>query len=381
LQNPQILQNPPIEGGRVGPRPLPDPTRDRENAEMMREPMTLAVFLLISSVAAADDYTPYVSLRGTPHALEPVVMEAHFEACNHIDKVEFSEGVFNVVVEPDVICLATPPEGLFPEEFTLGALPVGTYRARLIQDTAISSEMMFTVAPPKNRNFNALSDYSGIWWDPNRSGESIFVEHETGPDKLLLVWNTYDEVGNPQWLVGLTDPDASDDRRNGYSLILYRPSPDGMQRVGVADFVRVYEKYLASLRFQFTGGESTTIPLRRFVGDRTQTYANKENHAFDEHGTTESPIAVSGRSGNASNNAAVTVDIRHPRRGDLQVDLVAPDGSLYNIHGRSNDSAGNVFETRILDLSSEAFNGTWKLRARDATAGEAGYIDRWSITF
>ncbi|WP_283016198.1 proprotein convertase P-domain-containing protein, partial [Marilutibacter maris] len=41
---------------------------------------------------------------------------------------------------------------------------------------------------------------------------------------------------------------------------------------------------------------------------------------------------MSGRSGNAPSDASVDVDIRHTYKGDLKVDLVAPDGSTYNIH-------------------------------------------------
>lgn len=343
---------------------------------MMRKPMTVALLILLSSVAAADDYTPYVSLHGTPHALEPITMEAHIEACNYIEKVEFSQDAFNVVVKPESICWATPPEGLFPAQFALGALPVGTYRARLVQGTTIASEMTFTVAPPRNGNTDALRDYSGIWWDPNRNGESVFVEHETSPDKLMLVWNTYDATGNPQWLVGLTDPDAG----ARYSLVLYRPSASGMQRVGVAKITGVSPEHFAEFRFQFTGGEPTRVMLRRFVGDRTQTYDNGENHAIDENGTAESPIAVSGRGGNASDNASMTVLIRHARKEDLRVDLVAPDGSLYNLEVPS-ETGYDLFGIEALDLSSEGFNGTWKLRVRDTGTGDAGYIDGWSITF
>ena len=60
---------------------------------------------------------------------------------------------------------------------------------------------------------------------------------------------------------------------------------------------------------------------------------------------------------------------------------MAPDGSLYNIHNRTGGSADNVIGTFIKNLSTEALNGTWKLRVNDNAAGDVGKIDTWSVTF
>ncbi|AWV08064.1 hypothetical protein C9I47_2386 [Lysobacter maris] len=112
-----------------------------------------------------------------------------------------------------------------------------------------------------------------------------------------------------------------------------------------------------------------------------QTYSNASDYTINDNATVESPITVSGRSGNAPSNASVDVDIRHTYKGDLKVDLVAPDGSTYNIHNRSGGSADNVIGTYTLNLSSEALNGTWKLRVNDNASQDTGYINSWSVTF
>lgn len=67
--------------------------------------------------------------------------------------------------------------------------------------------------------------------------------------------------------------------------------------------------------------------------------------------------------------------------GDLKVDLVAPDGSLYNIHNRTGGSADNINTTMTLNLSTEALNGTWKLRVNDNANADTGYINSWSVRF
>ena len=116
-------------------------------------------------------------------------------------------------------------------------------------------------------------------------------------------------------------------------------------------------------------------------GGGTQTYTNSTDYAIGDNTTVDSPITVSGRSGNAPTNASVTVAIVHTYQGDLKVDLVAPDGSLYNVHNRSGGSADNVNKTVTFNLSSEPLNGTWRLRVNDNAAGDTGYINSWSVTF
>ena len=116
-------------------------------------------------------------------------------------------------------------------------------------------------------------------------------------------------------------------------------------------------------------------------GGGTQTYSNTTDFNITDNATVDSPITVSGRTGNAPSNASVTVAIVHTYQGDLKVDLVAPDGSLYNIHNRTGSSTQNVNKTVTLNLSSEALNGTWKLRVNDNGPGDTGRIDSWSVTF
>jgi vibriolysin len=116
-------------------------------------------------------------------------------------------------------------------------------------------------------------------------------------------------------------------------------------------------------------------------GGGTQTYSNTTDYTISDNSTVDSPITVSGRTGNAPTNASVTVAIVHTYQGDLKVDLVAPDGSLYNIHNRTGGGTDNINKTVTFNLSSEALNGTWKLRVNDNASADTGRIDRWSITF
>lgn len=95
-----------------------------------------------------------------------------------------------------------------------------------------------------------------------------------------------------------------------------------------------------------------------------------------------SAVTVSGRTGNAPAALAVGVDIKHTWRGDLVIDLVAPDGSAYRLKNSSaNDSADNVIANYTVNASSEPANGDWKLRVQDIAANDTGFIDSWKLTF
>ncbi|MEV6374109.1 S8 family peptidase [Micromonospora musae] len=101
----------------------------------------------------------------------------------------------------------------------------------------------------------------------------------------------------------------------------------------------------------------------------------------DTGATVASSIVISGCGRNASASSQVPVNIVHTFRGDLVIDLVAPDGSSYRLKNSSFfDGVDNVNTTYTVNLSSEAANGTWQLRVRDVYSGDTGYINTWSLT-
>ncbi|PRH78234.1 Leupeptin-inactivating enzyme 1 [Streptomyces solincola] len=113
------------------------------------------------------------------------------------------------------------------------------------------------------------------------------------------------------------------------------------------------------------------------------TYENTADVAIPDNGAAvTSTVNVSGRTGNAPAALKVGVDIVHTYRGDLVVDLLAPDGSAYRLkNSSSSDSADNVQTTYTVNASSEAANGAWKLRVQDIAAQDTGYINAFRLTF
>ena len=116
-------------------------------------------------------------------------------------------------------------------------------------------------------------------------------------------------------------------------------------------------------------------------GGGTTTYSNTTPFAIADNATINSPITVSGRTGNGPTATPVAVNITHTYKGDLKVDLVAPDGSVYVLHNRTGGSTDNIIQTFSVNLSTEPLNGTWNLRVNDNASGDTGTLNSWSITF
>ncbi|MFH9589245.1 M4 family metallopeptidase [Streptomyces luteogriseus] len=113
------------------------------------------------------------------------------------------------------------------------------------------------------------------------------------------------------------------------------------------------------------------------------SFENTADVAIPDRGAAvNSPVTVSGRTGNAPSNLQVAVDIVHTYIGDLKVDLVAPDGSVYTLKGYgTGGSADNINTTYTVNASSEVANGVWNLRVQDNAAVDTGYINSWKLTF
>ncbi|QNA88355.1 hypothetical protein G4G28_07295 [Massilia sp. Dwa41.01b] len=109
------------------------------------------------------------------------------------------------------------------------------------------------------------------------------------------------------------------------------------------------------------------------------TVSNTGDYTIPDNNTTgvASPVSVN----TAGSAGAVTVDVRiiHPYIGDLVMDLIAPDGTVYNLHNRSGSGTDNIIRSYSLSLGSKARLGTWRLRVSDRGAQDTGHIESWTF--
>ncbi|MFC8585375.1 S8 family peptidase [Streptomyces sp. NPDC057217] len=128
-------------------------------------------------------------------------------------------------------------------------------------------------------------------------------------------------------------------------------------------------------RLLYVGDGGTTPPPGK-------TFENTTDYTIRDNATVESPITVTGVTGNAPSTLQVPVNIVHTYIGDLQVQLIAPDGSAYTLKAfGTGGSADNINTTYTVNASSEVANGTWKLRVTDNATYDTGKIDSWGLQF
>jgi peptidyl-Asp metalloendopeptidase len=120
----------------------------------------------------------------------------------------------------------------------------------------------------------------------------------------------------------------------------------------------------------FRSGGSTTTPV---VVSNTGDYTIPDNNSSG----VSSPVTVA-TAGNAGSVTA-EVNIIHPYIGDLVVDLIGPDGVVYNLQNRAGGSADNIQKSFNVAVGAKSRLGTWKLRVTDRAAQDTGHIESWTF--
>jgi subtilisin-like proprotein convertase family protein len=140
-------------------------------------------------------------------------------------------------------------------------------------------------------------------------------------------------------------------------------------------------------------------------GSSAQTFTNNTDVAISSVGasTVTSSITIAGLAGSLL-DVDVKVNIYHTWVGDLQITLIAPDGTRIQLFNRYGGSADNILGATFDDsaatsisraaapftgtfrpaqllsaLNGKSPNGIWKLEIRDRADGDGGRIDNWSL--
>ena len=144
----------------------------------------------------------------------------------------------------------------------------------------------------------------------------------------------------------------------------------------------------------------------------SQTFNGTVGAIPDDGSTIDFTLTVSGLSPavlNSSNGlVSINLDITHPYNSDLNVSLIAPDGTLINLFSGIGGDGDNFTNTVLSQSATNSIasgvspfsgtyrpqqslgnlnnnqngNGVWKLRIRDTyPAADAGILNSWGIEF
>ena len=128
----------------------------------------------------------------------------------------------------------------------------------------------------------------------------------------------------------------------------------------------------------------TVAPVTRF--GPPISFAESPHAGLPDHSKAQKVVGRIGVPHDVTvGSVAVAVDITHPFRGDLKIDLVAPSGvatTLYNGTRSGIGSEANITGTIVTTdaLQGQAAKGTWQLRVGDYERGDAGTLNAWTLT-
>ena len=95
----------------------------------------------------------------------------------------------------------------------------------------------------------------------------------------------------------------------------------------------------------------------------------------------ESPLIVTGRTGNAPSALQVSMDIVHTYRGDLVIDLVGAGGTAFPVKDVSDDTATTCTPRTPSTRPPTRPTAPGSSASRTRLTVDTGYIDSWKLTF
>ncbi|WP_444998220.1 proprotein convertase P-domain-containing protein [Aliikangiella sp. IMCC44359] len=127
--------------------------------------------------------------------------------------------------------------------------------------------------------------------------------------------------------------------------------------------------------------DSWKITFGDIVPPSDTSFENADNVDIPDNNSRGVTSPITSTYTQNADQISVEVKIVHTYIGDLIVDVIHPDGTVYNLHNRAGGSADNINQTYSVNIGGKAGNGEWQLRVRDRARRDVGYIDSWKITF
>ena len=186
----------------------------------------------------------------------------------------------------------------------------------------------------------------------------------TGADQTYTVSTAVIDNTNPR-LASIERYNPASQNTDSQSLLYKATFSESVTGVTASDFV---------LSPSSTGGGDTaTTPS---TGQFTHT--RSPNLAIRDLQTVSDTMTVSN-SGTAT-SILVAVDITHTYIGDLQIKLIAPDGTSRTLRGHIGGGADDINMTYTPSFGSVPISGVWTLQIYDRDAPDPGVLNSWTLT-
>ena len=227
----------------------------------------------------------------------------------------------------------------------------------------------------------------------------------TNNDKYIVpvtgLYNNYN--GYTLWLKGDNDIEQTSggnmiDPREEFAPDPHESYNRGSVSIPSTPHVRgitVSSSTFSSVTFQVTFSETVTgVNATDFIviengspessGPQESTYSSAPNISINSGTitTVSNTIPISGYADGVVDVLTLDVDISHTRTGDLEVELVGPDGTIRMIHNNVGGTTADLVTSFTPDFAGKSVNGNWTLQVRDnGTTQSYGTINSWSLDF
>ncbi|WP_223787968.1 endonuclease [Marinicella meishanensis] len=121
--------------------------------------------------------------------------------------------------------------------------------------------------------------------------------------------------------------------------------------------------------------------LAQYTDSAPLVYTNNSNVNIPDNNPVGATSSITVGLTGAAGDMRISYNIVHTYRGDLRVELVAPNGQVTTLRNPSGGSTNNLDEVVTTDQGTAPAGGTWQLRVTDVYSQDTGYINSWQIEF
>ena len=382
----------------------------------------------LSEDATNVDASDFVSLRSIVTATPKVQNTAFDVLYNSTSTSRISVNSLNTITSAKLILDVSPLNNQYANEWKLNLTAYGGTNMIITDGSTIN------LKSEGGRHEFDLGEVIG--WDPSNGYWTLSVTDESyndgngNPEGQINSWSLEFEHGRSSGTVGTVRQDGIDTDKyivpvtslynyNGYMLWLtssnniesshgdsleeFDPDPHESYNKGSVSIpstphvrgITVSNSTSNSVTFQVTFSETVTgVNATDFIviqngspessGPQESIYFNAPNISISSSTVTtvSDTIPISGYSDGVVDVLTLNVDISHTRIGDLEVELVGPDGTKRMVHNNVGGTTADLVASFTPDFAGKPVNGNWTLQVRDnGTTQSYGTINSWSLDF
>ena len=382
----------------------------------------------LSEDATNVDASDFVSLRSIVTATPKVQNTAFDVLYNSTSTSRISVNSINTITSAKLILDVSPLNNQYANEWKLNLTAYGGTNMIITDGSTIN------LKSEGGRHEFDLGEVIG--WDPSNGYWTLSVTDESyndgngNPEGQINSWSLEFEHGRSSGTVGTVRQDGIDTDKyivpvtslynyNGYMLWLtssnniesshgdsleeFDPDPHESYNRGSVSIpptphvrgITVSSSTSNSVTFQVMFSETVTgVNATDFIviengspessGPQESIYFNAPNISISSSTVTtvSDTIPISGYSDGVVDVLTLNVDISHTRIGDLEVELVGPDGTKRMVHNNVGGTTADLVASFTPDFAGKPVNGNWTLQVRDnGTTQSYGTINSWSLDF